>query len=71
MNTQTHSIAMRFLVEQYIASKLDRPGFRGMIQSECSPVEVASKAAADVDRLCRYHLGFAPEIQVSDLCAIT
>jgi hypothetical protein len=53
-------------VEQYIASKLDRPGFRGMIQSECSPVEVASKAAADVDRLCRYHLGFAPEIQVSD-----
>eukprot|EP00953_Heterococcus_sp_UTEX-ZZ885_P040049 20499-Heterococcus_DN1.PRE.1 len=55
---------MRFLVEQYIASKLDRPGFRGMIQSECSPVEVASKAAADVDRLCRYHLGFAPEIQV-------
>ncbi|KAG5187839.1 branched-chain alpha-ketoacid dehydrogenase [Tribonema minus] len=57
-------IALRFLIEQYIASKRHRPGFRGMIQSECSPVEVAHKAAADVARLCRYHLGFAPEVQV-------
>jgi hypothetical protein len=27
-------------------------------------VEVAEKAAMDVSRLCRHHMGFAPEIQV-------
>ncbi|CAM9437294.1 unnamed protein product [Choristocarpus tenellus] len=57
-------ISMRFLVENFIASKNNRPGFSGVIETECSPLEVASKAAADVDRLCRAHIGDCPEIQL-------
>ncbi|CAM9984156.1 unnamed protein product, partial [Discosporangium mesarthrocarpum] len=63
-NFFTSRISMRFLVENYIASKKNRPGFSGVIQSECSPLEVAGKAAADVNSLCLAHMGACPDIQV-------
>lgn len=33
-------ISLRFLVDTYISSKNNKPGFSGVIQSECSPVLV-------------------------------
>ncbi|CAN0444606.1 unnamed protein product, partial [Laminaria digitata] len=57
-------ISLRFLVDTYISSKNNKPGFSGVIQSKCSPVLVAWTAAADVDRLCRFHMGTAPPIEV-------
>lgn len=63
-NFFTSRISMRFLVEQYIASAKNRPNWRGIIHSECSPVEVAHKASVDVMQLCKYHLGVSPEIEV-------
>ncbi|CAN0330076.1 unnamed protein product, partial [Hapterophycus canaliculatus] len=57
-------ISLRFLVDTYISSKRNKPGFSGVIESECSPVLVAWRAAADVDRLCRFHMGTAPAIEV-------
>ncbi|CAM9933725.1 unnamed protein product [Ectocarpus sp. 4 AP-2014] len=57
-------ISLRFLVDTYISSKKNKPGFSGVIESECSPVLVAWRAAADVDRLCRLHMGASPAIEV-------
>ncbi|CAM9223710.1 unnamed protein product [Ascophyllum nodosum] len=57
-------ISLRFLVDTYVSSKANKPGFSGVIQSECSPVMVARRAAADVDHLCRVHMGEAPTIEV-------
>ncbi|CAM9094422.1 unnamed protein product [Phaeothamnion confervicola] len=57
-------ISMRFLIEHYIASHKNREGFSGVIQSECSPAEVAAMAAADTEALCRRHMGVTPEVQV-------
>lgn len=33
-------ISLRFLVDTYISSKKNKPGFSGVIESECSPVLV-------------------------------
>jgi len=57
-------ISLRFLVEQYISSKQNRNGFRGLIQTQCSPVLVAQNAAHDVAHLCNRHLQYFPDIQV-------
>ncbi|CAN0281497.1 unnamed protein product, partial [Ectocarpus fasciculatus] len=34
-------ISLRFLVDTYISSKKNKPGFSGVIESECSPVLVS------------------------------
>jgi pyruvate dehydrogenase kinase 2/3/4 len=59
-------LSMRFLIEHYIASKQgsERPGFRGIVQSDCNPIDVADGAAKEVRKLCMAHLGECPDIKL-------
>jgi pyruvate dehydrogenase kinase 2/3/4 len=57
-------IGLRFIVDQYIESKYSRPGFSGIIESECSPKEVARQAAEDASMICRSHFGVAPAFEI-------
>jgi len=60
----TARIGLRMLVEHHISSQENRPGFSGVLQSECSPFDIASTAAEDARFLCDRHLGEAPEITI-------
>jgi len=61
---------MRFLIQHYLESRQDRKfGFSGILQLNCSPVEVAEAAARDSSILCKSALRQAPEIIIQgDLC---
>lgn len=47
-NFFTSRISLRFLVETYICSKKNEPGYSGVIESECSPVLVSPKNYASL-----------------------
>ncbi|CAK9101859.1 [Pyruvate dehydrogenase (acetyl-transferring)] kinase, partial [Durusdinium trenchii] len=55
-------IGLRFLIQHHIESRHERPGFAGIIQSACEPVEFVRAAAAEAARLCEFHRGIAPEV---------
>lgn len=46
-------ISLRFLVDTYISSKKNKPGFSGLIESECSPV-LAREPRRVSQYLCSY-----------------
>jgi len=58
----TARIGLRLLVEQHIMSGENRPGFSGVIQSACTPFDLARQAAEDARYLCDRHLGESPQI---------
>ena len=68
-------IGLRFIADQYLASHRDmeavmdgsreaRPNRSGVIHADCSPAQIAEHAAEDASRLCEYHLGDAPEVEI-------
>mmetsp|Transcript_126992 Transcript_126992/g.253836 ORF Transcript_126992/g.253836 Transcript_126992/m.253836 type:complete len:474 (+) Transcript_126992:33-1454(+) len=59
-------IGLRFLIQHHIDSFRNRDGHSGIIQLECSPSEVANRAAKDAASLCRLHLGQAPAVLVHE-----
>merc|ERR1712178_301897 len=62
----TARIGTDILSSQYLA--LTRPaGPTSVINEECDPVSVVRSAAADARRLCKYHYGHAPPVDVIDV----
>eukprot|EP00927_Polykrikos_kofoidii_P050808 TRINITY_DN44685_c0_g1_i1.p1 TRINITY_DN44685_c0_g1~~TRINITY_DN44685_c0_g1_i1.p1 ORF type:complete len:507 (+),score=66.97 TRINITY_DN44685_c0_g1_i1:173-1693(+) len=59
-------IGLRFLLQHHIESYRNREGHSGVLQLECSPADIARKAAKDSVRLCKEHLGQAPPIVFSE-----
>lgn len=57
-------IGQRFLIEHYLACNISVPGFSGIIQTNCSPVKVVERAAAEASFLCGARLGVAPAVEV-------
>jgi hypothetical protein len=56
---------MRFLIQHHMALRQrSKVGFAGIFQMDCSPANVARKAAEDSRNLCRRTFGQAPEIVV-------
>lgn len=47
-----------------IESRTPRENFAGIIQSACCPEDQLLMAYDDAKRLCEYHLGVAPDIQI-------
>lgn len=60
----TARIGLRMLVENYITSRENKPGFSGVIEKECNLSHLAAGAAQDAVYLANLHLGDAPEITV-------
>lgn len=48
-------ISLRFLVDTFISSKSNRPGYSGVIQSECSPVLVSRMRKDATTPLCSFN----------------
>lgn len=52
-------ISLRFLVDTYISSKRNKPGFSGVIESECSPVLVREGGGGRGGGLGMFYVGFS------------
>merc|ERR1719433_2663854 len=62
----TARIGTDILSSQYLA--LTRPGgATSVIDPQCDPVSVVRLAAHDAARLCKYHYGYAPPVDVVDV----
>lgn len=62
----TARIGTDILCSQYLA--LTRPGgATSVIDPQCDPVALSRAAAADAVRLCKYHYGYAPPVEVVDV----
>jgi len=59
-------IGLRFLIQHHIESFANRSGHSGILQLECSPSNVAKKAAKDSAALCKSTLGQAPHISIEE-----
>lgn len=59
-------IGLRFLLQHHIESQWNRAGHSGNLEIQCSPYQVAQRAAENASRVCRAHLGHAPEILIND-----
>lgn len=57
-------VGLRFLVEHYLASRTPRDGFAGLIQMECSPVELMTTLAKATEEQMHVLFGGAPRIEV-------
>jgi len=57
-------LGQRFLIEHYLATSLAVPGFSGIIQTNCSPVKVVERAAAEASFLCAARHGVSPHVEV-------
>ncbi|GBG31421.1 Pyruvate dehydrogenase acetyl-transferring kinase, mitochondrial [Hondaea fermentalgiana] len=60
-------IGLRFLIEHHITSRETQPGYAGIIQSRCKPVEILQDAALDAAMLCERIHGVAPRIECRQL----
>jgi len=60
----TARIGLRMLVEHHISSHDNRPGFSGVLESNCRIADIAQTAAEHARYLCEQHLGDAPEITI-------
>uniref|UniRef100_A0A7S3YZW8 Protein-serine/threonine kinase n=2 Tax=Lotharella globosa TaxID=91324 RepID=A0A7S3YZW8_9EUKA len=58
----TARIGLRFIIEQFIASREYKTGFAGVIESFCNPVLIAQRAAEDASQLCKQHKDVAPKV---------
>lgn len=62
----TARIGTDILSSQYLA--ITRPGGpTSVIDRQCDPVAVVKGAAQDAAKLCKYHYGYAPPIDVIDV----
>eukprot|EP00928_Gymnodinium_smaydae_P028609 TRINITY_DN21775_c0_g1_i1.p1 TRINITY_DN21775_c0_g1~~TRINITY_DN21775_c0_g1_i1.p1 ORF type:complete len:515 (+),score=119.03 TRINITY_DN21775_c0_g1_i1:22-1566(+) len=59
-------IGLRFLLQHHIESYRNRNGHSGILQLECSPAEIARKAAKDSKALCQLHMGQAPDVIIEE-----
>lgn len=49
-------ISLRFLVDTFVCSKSNKPGFSGVIQSECSPVLVSRMRQDATTPCCNFNI---------------
>ena len=57
-------VALRFLVEHYLASKQPRDGFAGVIQMDCSPVALMEELGSSVEQKMHDTFGASPRVEV-------
>ncbi len=65
-------IGVRMLIGQHLALHEElRPGYVGLICSQCSPAEVLKVATRDARELCEFHYEAAPEVHMLGNAALT
>jgi pyruvate dehydrogenase kinase 2/3/4 len=57
-------IGHRFLIDHHISGRNNKEGYSGILQSNCSPLEVAKYAAEETRYLCHSYYGIAPEVNI-------
>jgi len=60
-------IGIRFLTQHHIESQRNRPHHSGIINSQCSAMEIARIAAQDAMRVCEFSLGCAPKVEIGSM----
>lgn len=63
----TQRIGTDILSSQYLAITRHRGGAPSVIDPQCDPAALVRAAANDAVRLCKYHYGYAPPIDVTDI----
>jgi len=60
-------IGLRFLIEHHICSRDSHPGYAGIIQSRCKPIDLVREAADEAAALCERIHGISPMIDCRQL----
>jgi len=60
-------IGLRFLIEHHIASRDPKPGFAGIIESDCKPASLIEDAASEARSLCERYFGIAPRAVIKQV----